>query len=65
MPPRQGQSQFISPVSSLKAPWEEASSSVAEGSSGVTERGEDWGEGSGGGTKVGEGDEEGMFCFRD
>ena len=30
MPPRQGQSQFISPVSSLKAPCWEASSSVSE-----------------------------------
>lgn len=29
MPPRQGQSQFISPVSSLKAPSWEASSSVS------------------------------------
>lgn len=32
MPPRQGQSQLISPVSSLKAPSREASDSVAEGS---------------------------------
>lgn len=30
MPPRQEQSQFISPVSSLKAPCWEASSSVSE-----------------------------------
>lgn len=30
MPPRQGQSQLISPVSSLKAPCWEASSSVSE-----------------------------------
>lgn len=32
MPPRQGQSQFISPVSSLNAPSDAASDSVAEGS---------------------------------
>ena len=30
MPPRHGQSQFISPVSSLNAPSDEASSSVSE-----------------------------------
>lgn len=36
MPPRHGQSQLISPVSSLKAPSDAASDSVAEGS----ERGE-------------------------
>ena len=39
MPPRQGQSQLISPVSSLKAPSDAASDSVAEGS----ERGEEVG----------------------
>ena len=37
MPPRQGQSQFISPVSSLKAPSWLASDSVAERSVGVGE----------------------------
>lgn len=38
IPPRQGQSQLISPVSSLKAPCWEASSSVSsrDGDSGVT-----------------------------
>lgn len=36
MPPRQGQSQFISPVSSLKAPSCEASSSVSSNCSGST-----------------------------
>jgi len=35
MPPKQGQSQLISPVSSLKAPSCEASSSVASRSPGV------------------------------
>ena len=34
IPPRQGQSQFISPVSSLNAPCCEASSSCSEGVSG-------------------------------
>lgn len=37
MPPRQGQPQFISPVSSLKAPSWEAWASVAEGSRGEGE----------------------------
>ena len=36
MPPRQGQSQFISPVSSLKAPSWEASSSVSSSCPGST-----------------------------
>ena len=35
MPPRHGQSQFISPVSSLKAPCSLASSSRSEGEPGA------------------------------
>lgn len=41
MPPRQGQFQFISPVSSLKAPSWVAWASVAEGSRGEGEGGGD------------------------
>ena len=60
MPPRQGQSQLISPVSSLKAPSDAASDSVAEGS----ERGEGVGSSVTGGRGLEEGVEDAEVAVR-
>lgn len=55
IPPRHGQSQFISPVSSLKAPSCEASSSVSAGDKGLSDI-VVWG-----GSDIGKGLAEGLF----